>query len=128
MAPKIKYSSLQLAFLGDAVYELAIRRLALQENLGHVDKLNRFTKKRAMAVTQAAIADFFAEEEVLTEEEAAVYKRGRNAKSASLPKSCTPAQYRKATGVEALFGFLFLEDKQARIDELLTLALKKITI
>ena len=72
-----------------------------------------------MAVTQAKIADLLVKEEKLREEELSVFKRGRNAKSASLPKSCTPAEYRKATGLEALMGYLFLTDQKDRIRELL---------
>ncbi|MBR3309425.1 MAG: ribonuclease III [Lachnospiraceae bacterium] len=112
-------SSLQLAFLGDAVYELYVREHVLDEISGHVDKLNKASKKLSMAVTQAKIADLLVKEEKLREEELSVFKRGRNAKSASLPKSCTPAEYRKATGLEALMGYLFLTDQKDRIRELL---------
>ncbi len=113
-------SSLQLAFLGDAVYELYVREHVLAEISGHVDKLNKASKKLSMAVTQAKIADLLVKEERLSEEELSVFKRGRNAKSASLPKSCTPAEYRKATGLEALMGYLFLTDQKDRINELLS--------
>ena len=113
-------SSLQLAFLGDAVYELYVREHVLDGISGHVDKLNKASKKLSMAVTQAKIADLLVKEEKLSEEELSVFKRGRNAKSASLPKSCTPAEYRKATGLEALMGYLFLTDQKDRINELLS--------
>ena len=113
-------SSLQLAFLGDAVYELYVREHVLDGISGHVDKLNKASKKLSMAVTQAKIADLLVKEDKLSEEELSVFKRGRNAKSASLPKSCTPAEYRKATGLEALMGHLFLADNKARIKELLS--------
>ena len=119
MAQEITHSSLKLAFLGDAVYELVIRKQAVDAVSGHVDKLNRFTKQYSMAVTQAKIADHLVSSGVLTEEELAVFKRGRNAKSASLPKSCTPAEYRKATGLEALMGFLYLEGRMDRVEELI---------
>lgn len=115
-----EYSPLQLAFFGDAVYELSIRRLALENVNGHVDKLNKKTKQLANAVTQAKIADQLIASDFLSEEEARVFRRGRNAKSASVPKSCTPAEYRKATGLEALMGHLWLQDKQERILEILT--------
>ena len=122
MAQKINTapSSLQLAYLGDAVYELFVREHTLGEVSGHVDKLNKHSKKLSMAKTQAKMIDLLVAEEMLTEEELAVYKRGRNAKSASLPKSCTPAEYRKATGLEALMGHLFLNDRKDRIKELLS--------
>ncbi len=121
MAQKvISPSSLQLAFLGDAVYELYVREHVLTEVSGHVDKLNKHSKKMSMAVTQAKIADILVADGVLTEEELTVFKRGRNAKSASVPKSCSPSEYRRATGLEALMGHLFLEDNKARIKELLS--------
>ena len=128
MAQEINYSSLQLAFFGDAVYELFVREYVLEHVSGHVDKLNKYTKKLSMAVAQAKIADFLSAEEILSEEELAVFKRGRNAKSASLPKSCTPAEYRKATGLEALMGFLFLTEKKERIKELLTIGINHLEI
>ena len=119
-------SSLQLAFLGDAVYELYVREHVLDGISGHVDKLNKASKKLSMAVTQAKIADLLVKEEKLSEEELSVFKRGRNAKSASLPKSCTPAEYRKATGLEALMGHLFLAENKARIKELLSYGFENI--
>jgi len=119
-------SSLQLAFLGDAVYELYVREHVLDEISGHVDKLNKASKKLSMAVTQAKIADLLVKEEKLSEEELSVFKRGRNAKSASLPKSCTPAEYRKATGLEALMGYLFLTDQKDRINELLSYGISSV--
>lgn len=121
-----EYSPLQLAFFGDAVYELSIRRLALEKVNGHVDKLNKKTKQLASAVTQAKIADHLLASDFLSEEEARVFRRGRNAKSASVPKSCTPAEYRKATGLEALMGHLWLQDKQERILEILAFGIEAV--
>lgn len=126
MAQEIEFSSLQLAFFGDAVYELCIREHVLQTVHGHVEKLDRHSKQLSMAKTQAKIADLLLADEVLSEEEAAVYKRGRNAKSASLPKSCTPAEYRKATGLEALMGHLFLSGKKERVKELITYGIQNV--
>lgn len=126
MAQEINYSSLQLAFFGDAVYELFVREHVLRNVSGHVDKLNRHTKRLSMAKTQARIADLLTAEELLSEEELTVFRRGRNAKSASVPKSCTPVEYRKATGLEALMGYLFLTGRTERIMELLTGAVLRI--
>lgn len=126
MAQEINYSSLQLAFFGDAVYELFVREHVLKNVSGHVDKLNRHTKRLSMAKTQARIADLLTAEELLSEEELTVFRRGRNAKSASVPKSCTPVEYRKATGLEALMGYLFLTGRTERIMELLTGAVLRI--
>lgn len=126
MAQEINYSSLQLAFFGDAVYELFVREHVLRNVSGHVDKLNRHTKRLSMAKTQARIADLLTADELLSEEELTVFRRGRNAKSASVPKSCTPVEYRKATGLEALMGYLFLTGRTERIMELLTGAVLRI--
>lgn len=126
MAQEINYSSLQLAFFGDAVYELFVREHVLKNVSGHVDKLNRHTKRLSMAKTQARIADLLTADELLSEEELTVFRRGRNAKSASVPKSCTPVEYRKATGLEALMGYLFLTGRTERIMELLTGAVLRI--
>ncbi len=120
MAQEINYSSLQLAFFGDAVYELYVREHVLKTVSGHVDKLNRHTKNLSMAKTQAKIADLLVADQVLSEEELSVFRRGRNAKSANLPKSCSPAEYRKATGLEALMGYLFLSGEKDRIGELIS--------
>lgn len=126
MAQEINYSSLQLAFFGDAVYELFVREHVLKNVSGHVDKLNRHTKRLSMAKTQARIADLLTADELLSEEELTVFRRGRNAKSASVPKSCTPVEYRKATGLEALMGYLFLTGRTERVMELLTGAVLRI--
>ncbi|MBR3644350.1 MAG: ribonuclease III [Parasporobacterium sp.] len=123
----MNYSSLQLAFFGDSVYELFVREHVLKNVSGHVEKLNRYSKMFSRAVTQAKIADFLLSEELLSEEEQAVFKRGRNAKSASVPKSCSPVEYRKATGLEALMGYLFLTERKERAEELFLLGITQIS-
>lgn len=124
MAQKInEISSLNLAFLGDSVYELFLREKAVLEKDSSVNALNKRTKEFSKAVTQAKIADILMgkeeEETFLTEEEQGVFRRGRNAKGVSIPGSCTPSEYRKATGLEALMGYLYLMGKKDRITEIL---------
>lgn len=119
MAQKINnMSSAALAFLGDSVYELNIRNRVVNECEGSADELNKKSKALTNAKAQALIANVW--QEMLTEEEMAVYKRGRNFKSISAPRSCSISEYRRATGVEALLGYLFLEGRTERIDELIS--------
>lgn len=110
-------SSPALAFLGDSVYELNIRAGLVRAGDLQAEELNRQSKALTNARAQARMADRL--QEMMTAEELAVYKRGRNHKSVTAPKSCTISEYRRATGLEALMGFLFLEGDQARIDELI---------
>ena len=112
----LQTSELALAHVGDAVFELLVRtRLCL-----HGAATNKTLHKLAVAqVTAPAQAAFVsAILPVLTEEELAVYKRGRNANSHPAPKSATPGQYARATGLETLFGWLWLTGKRERLNTL----------
>lgn len=115
--PKL-LSPLTLAFLGDAVYELCVRQRVVAEGNRPVNDMHR---KAVKLVNAAAQSDAFERiSGALTEEELAVYKRGRNAISS--PKHAALADYRRATGVEALFGYLYLKGETERIGELFDLA------
>lgn len=117
--PKLM-SPLVLAFLGDAVYEIYARRKILGEGNCPVNQMHQKSVSMVCAKAQsAALEKIF---DLLTEEEQAVFKRGRNAHSASSPKHTELADYRRATGVEALFGYLYLQGKMSRIEELFELA------
>lgn len=117
--PKL-LSPLTLAFLGDAVYELCVRQRVIEEGNCPVNDMHR---KSVKLVNAAAQSDAFERiSGALTEEELAVYKRGRNANATSSPKHATLADYRRATGVEALFGYLYLKGEIGRIRELFDLA------
>ena len=109
-------SSPALAFLGDSVFELNIRAGQVRAGDLQAEALNRQSKALTNARVQAKMADQL--QELMTPEELAVYKRGRNHKSVTAPKSCSISEYRRATGLEALMGYLFLEGDQQRIDEL----------
>lgn len=112
-------NALQLAFIGDAVYNLVMRLDALSQG-GGVKKLHLGTTNRVNAVSQAKALR--AIEPVLTEEEQAVVKRGRNAHAHhAAPKSATTAQYCASTGFEALIGYLYLSEQNKRLDELFEL-------
>lgn len=107
------YSPLVLAYIGDAVYELLIRTKVINHGSMQVNKMHKKSASLVKAETQANLIKALLEE--LTEEETAVYKRGRNAKSATTAKHATMIDYRMATGFEALIGYLYLTDRYERL-------------
>lgn len=106
-------SPLNLAFIGDCVYEMLVRERLVAEANRPVNDLHRESVKYVSAKAQTAA--FQKIEPLLTEEETAVFKRGRNAKTGHQPKSASVGEYHCATGVEALFGYLYLTDNNERI-------------
>jgi len=120
------YSPLVLAYIGDAVYEIVIRTMVVNGGNEPVNKLHKKTAALVKAQAQAGL--LMAIEDALTDEEHAVYKRGRNAKSYSTAKNATMKEYRMATGFEALIGFLYLSERYKRISELVSLGLLKIGV
>ena len=120
MDPKA-YSPLGLAYIGDAVYEIAVRTLVISEGNMSVNKYHKKSSSLVKASAQAGVYDNIKEK--LTDEEAAVYKRGRNAKSATAAKNASIVEYRMATGVEALIGYLYLSGRTARALELIKIGL-----
>ncbi|MCI8511233.1 MAG: ribonuclease III [Lachnospiraceae bacterium] len=118
------YSPLVLAYLGDAVYEVLIRTLVVNGGNMPVNKLHKRSASLVKAAAQAKL--FMAVEDELTEEERAVYKRGRNAKPVSMAKNATVRDYRMATGFEALAGYLYLAGRRTRLVQLVSLGLEKI--
>ena len=109
-----------LAYLGDAVIELMVRQMLLSRDTGDVGKMNKIADTLVRATYQSQAMDRLMP--ILTEEEIAVFKRGRNTHSHTVPKSAKVSDYRKATGMEALFGFLYLEGRQERLNELFSVA------
>ena len=107
------YSPLTLAYIGDAVYELVIRTVIVERANKAANELHKKTVKYVQAGTQAAM--IMALQDILTEDELAVFKRGRNAKSNTSAKNASITDYRKATGFEALIGFLYLMDDMDRV-------------
>ena len=120
MDPKA-YSPRGLAYIGDAVYEIAVRTLVISEGNMSVNKYHKKSSSLVKASAQAGVYDNIKEK--LTDEEAAVYKRGRNAKSATAAKNASIVEYRMATGVEALIGYLYLSGRTARALELIKIGL-----
>lgn len=115
------YSPLALAYIGDCVYDLIIKNLMLSKGNRQVQKIHQDTSKLVQASTQSLMMRTM--QEHLTEEEHAVYKRGRNAKSVSPAKNQTVTDYRRATGFEALLGYLYLKKEWKRMVDLVKIGL-----
>ena len=109
-------SNLGLAHMGDCVFEILVRAYLCSKGEKTVDKLHRDTINMVKATSQAKFADQMLP--LLSEEELAFYRRGKNSHVHAVPKSATPAEYAKATGVEALFGALYLLGRKDRINEI----------
>lgn len=118
------YSPLALAYIGDAVYELIIRTKVINHGSVQVNKMHKASAGLVKAETQARLIK--ALEEDLTAEELAVFKRGRNAKSVTTAKHARMIDYRMATGLEALVGYLYITEQFDRVIELVSLGLDKI--
>lgn len=115
------YPGLVLAYIGDAIYEVYVRSRIICEHSDmpphklHVESI-KHVKAHAQSNSMIAI------EPLLTEEEEAIYKRGRNAKSATVPKNADVSDYRRSTGFEALLGFLYIKGEKERLEELMKIA------
>ena len=109
-------SNLGLAHIGDGVFELLTRSWLCAHERLTVGRMHKDTIALVKATAQAKFADKMLP--LLTEEEKALYRRGKNSHVHAVPKSCTPAEYAKATGVEALFGGLYLAGKTDRVNEI----------
>ena len=114
-------SNLGLAHMGDCVYEILCRAYLCSRGDKTVANLHRDTIKMVKATTQAKFADKMMP--LLSEEELVYYRRGKNSHVHAVPKSATPAEYAKATGVEALFGYLFLSGQKDRANEIFNLVI-----
>ena len=115
-------SNLGLAHMGDCVFEILCRGYLCARGGKNVGNLHRDTINMVKASSQAVFMDKLLP--YLTEEELAFYRRGKNSHVHAVPKSCTPAQYAKATGLEALFGALYLAGQTDRINELFKLVME----
>ena len=107
------YSPLTLAYIGDGVYELIIRTILVKKGNCPVNRLHKKASSLVKAGAQSAIMKVIEEE--LTPEELSVYRRGRNAHSPTMAKHATMADYRRATGFEALMGYLYLKEDYTRM-------------
>lgn len=118
------YSSLALAYIGDGIYDLVVRSMVVAKGNAHVNDLHRMTSQLVKAHAQSQMAGALKPE--LTEEEFAVYRRGKNAKSYTIAKNATVADYHRATGFEALIGYLYLKNDLDRMMELILTGLDRL--
>lgn len=119
-----EYSPLALAYIGDSIYDLIIKSLVLNEGNKQVQKMHKETSAYVQASAQSLMMRKL--QEHLTEEEHVVYKRGRNAKSVSPAKNQSITDYRRATGFEALMGYLYLKKDWKRMIDLVKIGLDSI--
>jgi ribonuclease-3 family protein len=117
-------SPLALAYLGDAVYEIFVRTYIVSTSKMNVNHLNKMSVNFVKAESQAKIAKFIEAE--LSEEELRILKRGRNQKSASVAKNASIGDYRLATGLESLVGWLYLKEEYKRISILMNMGIRHI--
>lgn len=120
------YSPLTLAYIGDDVYDTVIRSIVVGRANQTPEKLHKKTTKLVKAGTQAQMAEILSD--VLTENEVDIYRRGRNAKSYTSAKNASIIDYRKATGFEALIGYLYLRNDIDRILVLIHTALVRLNL
>lgn len=118
-------SPLTLAYIGDGVYELIVRTVVTARTNTKAKLLHRMTSQLVKAEAQSRMMEILLPQ--LSAEEESVYRRGRNAKSPTMAKNAAVLDYRRATGFEALMGYLYLTDRTARIMELVRLALDTYT-
>lgn len=111
------YSGLTLAYIGDAIYDLVIRTYIVKQGNAPVNMLHKKVVKLVQASAQAKL--YHTIQDKLTDEEQAIYKRGRNAKSFTSAKNADIVEYRTATGLEALIGYLYLSGQTSRLLELI---------
>ena len=119
----LKMSNLGLAYLGDAVYEVMVRSWLCLHGKLTPGKLHKAALDYVAAPRQAAKMDLLLP--ILTEEETTIFKRGRNANPHSHPKGATRREYQIATGMEALFGWLYLQGQTDRLNELFELIMRE---
>ena len=117
------YSPLTLAYIGDAIFELVVRTVLVERKNMQPEKLHKAATKIVKAETQSLMIEGLKEE--LTEEELAVFKRGRNAKAVTRAKNASMSEYRRATGFEALMGYLYLKGDVERMIRLISMGVEK---
>lgn len=110
-----------LAYLGDAIYEVYVRNYLINKGIAKVEELQREAIKYVSAKSQSKILTYLIDNNYLSCDEIEIVKRGRNYKRDSHPKNTDIVTYKLSTGFEALIGYLFLDKKQARIDEIMSL-------
>ena len=113
------YSPLTLAFIGDSVFGMIVKSVAVLEGNCPANELDKKAVRYVKASAQAGMVDYLLEQNLLTQEEEDIVRRGRNAKSSSTAKNASVGDYRKATGLEALVGYLYLSGRCERCIEII---------
>ena len=121
-----EYSGLQLAYIGDAAYEMVIRTYVMDQGNMQVEKMHKHTTSLVRAGAQAAMYHAMNDADILTAEEIRAFKLGRNSKSYTKAKNATMTDYRTATGFEALMGWLYMTGHYSRMIELIAFGLRAI--
>ncbi len=115
----LQYNGLTLAYIGDAVYELRIRNYLLSKNLTKVNELHKKAIMYTQGKSQSYAMHYFLDNNLLSEEEIAMFKRGRNSSVAKIRKNISRADYLEGTGFESLIGYLYLSNKVDRMNEII---------
>ena len=118
----IQLSGTTLAYIGDGIFEVKVREYLINKGLTKVDDLHKSAIKYTCATGQSEAFDLI--QEILSEEELSIFKRGRNSESTRKPRNTTLAIYKKATGFEALIGYLYLSKNEKRLEELYEIVFK----
>ena len=114
---------MSLAYLGDSVYEVYIREYLIKKGIAKVEDLQKEAVKYVSAKSQCKILDYLTNNNLLTDTERDIVKRGRNYKRASHPKNTDILTYKMSSGFEALIGYLYMDNKKNRIDEIMNVIL-----
>ena len=114
-----KYSSLCLAFIGDAVYELKIRDYLIKQGIAKVNDLKKESLKYVSANRQAYFVDLLLKDNYFSDEDMEMIKNARNSKTHSKPKNCDILTYKHATALEAIFGYYYLNNEIEKVDDLI---------
>ena len=120
----ILYNGETLAYIGDAIYELRIREHILKTGYQDVNKLHKYAVKFTSGENQALIIDYLIKQEFLTDEEISYFRRGRNSSHSKNRRSISVISYKKATGFEAMIGYLYLDGQKERLDEVMNYIIK----
>ncbi len=115
----IQYNGLTLAYIGDAVYELRIRNYLLSQNLTKVNELHKKAICYTQGKSQSYAMHYFLDNNLLTDEEISMFKRGRNSNVGKIRKNISRADYLEGTGFESLIGYLYLSNKMDRMNEII---------
>ena len=119
----ILYNGESLAYIGDAIYELKIREYLLKKGYQDVNILHKYAVKFTSGESQALIVDYLIKNEIVTEEEISYFKRGRNSGHSKNRRSISVISYKKATGFEAMIGFLYLSNQIDRLNSLVEIVI-----